>query len=56
MFPVLTNCLLEKHCHSVKKFPALYGTEGLLQCSQESATGTCPDLDASSPHLPILFL
>jgi hypothetical protein len=29
--------------------------EGLLPCSQEPATGPCPEPDASSAHLIILF-
>jgi hypothetical protein len=31
-------------------------TEGLLWCSQEPATGPYPEADASSPHLPTLFI
>jgi len=30
--------------------------EGPLLCSQELASGPCPEPDESSPHLPILFL
>jgi len=30
--------------------------EGSLQCSQEPATGLCPEPDASNSHLPTLFL
>jgi len=29
--------------------------EDSLPCSKEPATGLCPELDASSPHLPSLF-
>jgi hypothetical protein len=31
------------------------GPEGSLPCSQEPATGSCPEPDASSPHFPTLF-
>jgi hypothetical protein len=30
--------------------------EGLLPCSQEPATGPCPEPDESGPYHPILFL
>jgi len=30
-------------------------TESLLQCSEEPATGHCPELDESNPHRPTLF-
>jgi hypothetical protein len=30
--------------------------EGSLSCSQQPATSPYPDPDASSPHLPTLFL
>jgi len=30
--------------------------EGSLPCSQEPATGPCPESDAYNPHLPTLFL
>jgi hypothetical protein len=30
--------------------------EGSLPCSQEPATGPCPELDVSSSQLPTLFL
>jgi hypothetical protein len=30
--------------------------EGWLPCSQESSTGTYPELDKSSPYHPILSL
>jgi hypothetical protein len=29
--------------------------EGSLPCSQQSTTGSYPELDASSPHPPTLF-
>jgi len=30
--------------------------KGLLPCSQEPTVGPYPELDASNPHLPTLFL
>jgi hypothetical protein len=39
----------------VKKLPAFMEAEGLLPCSQEPATGPCPESDESSPHLPTIF-
>jgi hypothetical protein len=30
--------------------------EGSLSCSQEPATGPCPESDATSPELPTFFL
>jgi len=38
----------------VKKFLALHEPEGSLACSHEPATGTYPEPDALSPHLPAL--
>jgi len=33
----------------VKKFPAFYGTDSSLPCSQKPATDFCPGPDGSSP-------
>jgi hypothetical protein len=48
-----STVLLEKLivAQLIKKFPAFYGTRRfILPCSQEPATGTCPELHESSPH------
>jgi len=39
----------------VKKFPAFYGTQKFITCSQEPTTGPFPEPDACSLHLPTLF-
>jgi hypothetical protein len=40
----------------VKKFLACMEPEGSLSCSQQPVNGSYPQLDASSPHLPTMFL
>jgi len=37
----------------VNKFPAFYGSQRSLPCSQEPATGSCPEPAKSSPYPPI---
>jgi hypothetical protein len=39
----------------VNNFPAFYGTLKFLQCSKESATGPCSELDESSSNSHIFF-
>jgi len=48
----------EAGSHSAsQEFPCLFmEPEGSLPCSQDPATGTYPDPNSSSPHLPTVFL
>jgi hypothetical protein len=40
----------------LKKFPAYYGTQGSLPCSEESDAGPYPEPDEFNPPLPTPFL
>jgi hypothetical protein len=39
--------------HPLKNFPAFYGAQGSLPCSQEPSTGLYPESDQSIPYHPI---
>jgi len=40
----------------VRKFPAFYGPEGSLLCSQDSTTVPYPEADEGRPHIHTVFV